>query len=190
MTTKELYDFAEGVKAKLEGLYKSRMIYKELPIILYKKPSELRNVKEIKDEEEDSLYLLAKDNLGLSVRDKWLIDFVQKYELPYGRNTIFVFDKKDASDNQLLSILTHELVHYFFTGIDSSSDVGQGYNEACTDYLAEIVFGENYFSSYHELLKDEPRQGYMKTYAEFYQAEEQAKRLVLELYMAIPKNKN
>ncbi len=190
MTTKELYDFAEGVKRNLEGLYKSYMIDKELPVILYKKPSELRNSKGIKDEEEDSLYLLAMNNFGLSIRDKWVIDFVQKHTLPYGRDTIFVFDKEGVSDNQLLSILTHELVHYFFIGIDSSTDVGQGYNEACTDYLARLVFGENYFSSYHELLKEEPKLGYMKAYDDFHQADEETKRLVLNLYMATPKKEN
>lgn len=187
MSIDELKDFAVGVKTKLERLYGSYMINKELPVILYKKPSELRS-KDIKDEEDDSLFLLAKNNLGLSIRDKWVIDFIQKHASSYKGNTIFVFDKEGVSGNQLLSILTHELVHYFFIGIDNSTDVGQGYNEACTDYLAKLVFGENYFSSYHELAAKKPKQGYMKAYANFYYAKEEAKSLILDFYLAIPKN--
>ena len=92
MSIDELKDFAVGVKTKLERLYGSYMINKELPVILYKKPSELRS-KDIKDEEDDSLFLLAKNNLGLSIRDKWVIDFIQKHASSYKENTIFVFEK-------------------------------------------------------------------------------------------------
>ncbi|MFW5612914.1 MAG: hypothetical protein ACOCNE_08655 [Prevotella pectinovora] len=182
MTTTQLEEYANAVLVKTVGLYGSKMVNKKLPKIIFCNPCIF---KDITKDEDNVLLLLAEANLGLAVRDKWVKEFIKKHHLSndYPDGTIFIFEKGvPQKENVILSILCHELMHYFFHGIENDTDAGQGFNEACTDYLAEQIFGENYFTAYKQ---SEHRNGYMEYYHRFMDGSEEFKQAILDLYMGI-----
>lgn len=183
MNNDRLLNFAFYVKTETEKRHGSTMIHKDLPLVLFVKPEEFLNIS--CSQNENVLYLLAKDNLGLAVRDSWVKEFIVKQGLSdkYPDGTIFVFNHGNDDDEILESILCHELMHYFFKGIpnDDRDGKGQGYNEACTDFLAREIYGDNYFSSY-EQMTDPNCPSYMKFYKEFKEGGEIMKKEILKEY--------
>lgn len=187
MTTAQLEEYANSILTKTVGLYGSKMANKKLPKIIFCKPSIFNDITDPKD---NILLLLAEANLGLAIRDEWVKQFIKKHNLSdlYPDGTIFIFEKEVPQDeNMILSILCHELMHYFFHGIENDTDAGQGFNEACTDYLAEQIFGENYITSYRQ---SQQQNGYMEYYHKFMKGSEEYKRATLDLYMGISVENN
>lgn len=115
---------------------------------------------------------------GMTVKYSEYEDYrVSSPKLKLYERDILIFKYKDTRDDQILSILTHELMHSLFPGIDitintpeCTSDERCGYNEACTDYLAEIFYNRitqapgNYFTQYMQKLdeKGEKMEAYRK----------------------------
>lgn len=189
MTQNELIVFAEGVLARTRELYEAHMVHNDLPQIEYVHSSVFENALQGTNETrgDNTLLLFAEGNYGLAVRDQWVRDFIHEHHLSdqYSDNTIFIFIRDDVDDNMLLSTLCHELMHYFFTGIDNETDAGQGYNEACTDHLAAQIFGDGYWTSYKD---NDSQAAYINYYREFVNGSDDFKQSLLDLYMGIPKS--
>ncbi|SEA08285.1 hypothetical protein SAMN05216455_103104 [Segatella bryantii] len=117
----------------------------------------------IKKEEDMEGYIFNEKNKDLKLNER----------------DIIIFKYKDSTKDQIFSALTHELMHSLFYGIDNTSDEGNGYNEACTDYLAKKYYGEDYFTSYLEL-KD--RGGYLVYYDNFFNSDKDFKEEILKEY--------
>ncbi len=96
---------------------------------------------------------------------------------------IVVFVHEEFSENQILSTVTHELMHSLFHGIPNSTPEGNGYNEACTDYLASKFYGEDYYSTYFD---KRGQKGYMVYYDRFkYEFDESQRQNKLNEYFNI-----
>ena len=94
---------------------------------------------------------------------------------------ILIFKYPESNENQILSTLTHELMHSLFQGIDNTNDEGNGYNEACTDFLAQKFYGKDYFTYYSKLTN---RKGYLEYYDKFFNSNEEAKNEILKMYFS------
>lgn len=99
---------------------------------------------------------------GLTLKDAFILEQIKndRLEDEYSEGDIIIFQvqypdgtAEDEMINQYLSVLTHELMHAMFNGIPNDSKRGSGYDEACTDFLAEHFFGEKYFTTYKQLVK-------------------------------------
>lgn len=188
MTTAQLEEYANAILTKTVGLYGSKMVNKKLPKIVFEEPSFFHDKKE--RDEDNTLLLFAKRASGLAVRDEWIKKYIREHNLTeaYPDGTVFIFKNENCKDdNKILSTLCHELMHFFFLGINNETDAGQGFNEACTDYLAEQLFGEGYSTDYKQ---NSPKIAYMDYYWEFMNGSEEYKQALLDLYMGIPVDNN
>lgn len=154
------------------------MAKKDLPKICYVAETEFDNI--CKDEDNVLKLLVSSGAYAVIIKDDYVKAFVASNNLSdrYPDNSILVFKNDKLTDEQVLSILCHELMHYFFKGIDNQSDEGNGYNEACTDYLGAFFFGEKYFTGYSNLNENDA--SYMKYYYNFwfrFSDEEKLKKL-------------
>lgn len=190
MTQEELKEFGKQILDKTRAKYGVYMLHKQLPEIFFIKPEELLkvNYKKYVPVNDNVLYQYAIANYGLSIRDEHVEKFICDYcDGIFPKESVFVFDGKHLNDDQIKSVLCHELMHFFFIGINNESNQGQGYNEACTDYIANEIFGEGYFSSYYSLLgnsEDDP----IKYYREFYYGNEEVKQSIIKCYLGINNN--
>ena len=167
---------------------RSNLSYSPLAALeLYVKPEELLKItyKKYVPVNDNVLYQYAIANYGLSIRDEHVENFICKYcDGIFPKESVFVFDGKYLNDDQIKSVLCHELMHFFFIGIKNESDKGQGYNEACTDYIANEIFGEGYFSSYYSVLESYNTE-YMKYYRKFYYGNEEVKQPLIKRYLNV-----
>lgn len=183
MTELELIENAKVFLSRTIERYGANMKNQRLPNIRYRGADDfnLRGVLPA----DNILQLHAQMDYGLTVDDLIYEFFIVKNHLSdeYPRDTIFIFRKPETAGIEL-SILCHELMHFFFKGIDNSTDEGQGFNEACTDYLAAEIYGEGYITTYPEFAR-RATEGPMIFYRKFLGLDEAAKREILNIYMAL-----
>lgn len=187
MTQEELKEFGKQILDKTRAKYGAYMLHKQLPEIFFIKPEELLKItyKKYVPVNDNVLYQYAIANYGLSIRDEHVENFICKYcDGIFPKESVFVFDGKYLNDDQIKSVLCHELMHFFFIGINNESDKGQGYNEACTDYIANEIFGKGYFSSYYSVLESYNTE-YMKYYRKFYYGNEEVKQPLIKRYLNV-----
>lgn len=183
MTELELIENAEVFLSRTIDRYGRNMKNQRLPNIRYRGADDF-NLQGVLPA-DNILQLHAQMDYGLTVDDFIYQYFIVKHNLfvEYPRDTIFIFRKPETAGIEL-SILCHELMHFFFKGIDNSTDVGQGYNEACTDYLAAEIYGEGYTTTYPAIAR-RATEGPMVYYRNFLDADEVTKREILNIYMAL-----
>lgn len=95
---------------------------------------------------------------------------------------IVLFRNDNVTENQMLSALTHELMHSIFPGLGNDNDIDHGHDEACTDYLADFFYQHgNYVTNYRRI---ESNDGYMLFYNNFYKEyTDEQRRELLEKYV-------
>lgn len=107
-------------------------------------------------------YYIDSQTRGLTLKDDIILKYIKDdgLEDKYLEGDIIIFEvqypegtAEEDGTNQYLSVLTHELMHAMFKGIPNDSECGAGYDEACTDFLAENFFGEKYFTTYKQLVE-------------------------------------
>lgn len=108
--------------------------------------------------------------LGYTIKDEVEIVMLnaekKRFCHPYKERDVIIFPNNCTQDN-IASVLAHELMHAMFKGISNHTDEGRGYDEACTDYLARIIVGKDYWTSYGDLLKNPTREKYLGYYEDF-----------------------